>query len=89
MGIIGDIALDATPAIGPFGPVIWAVSEAAELFTLGKAWDDFDLGDPTGVVNQIVEGLIKTGRLAPAVGFWFSVGDLIYNLGKGFHWSQP
>jgi hypothetical protein len=87
-GIIGDVAFAATPLIGPIGPIIWVASQVAELITIGKAWDDLEMGDPVGVVGQVVGTLVKAGRLAPGIGYWFSIGDLIYNLGKGFQWVE-
>ena len=77
LGIAGDIGF----ATGhPVGYGVWMVSTVAELVTTGKVWDDLDQGDPTGVVLQIGEGLLRASRLRPVSGFISNIVGIGTNL---------
>ena len=72
----------------PVGAVVWAGSTFVKMMTLGKGWDDLEMGDPMSPLGHFVGALVKAGRLPPIVGSGASIGDLIYNLTKGFYWQE-
>jgi hypothetical protein len=77
LGIAGDIGY----ATGhPLGQAVWAASSTAELLTVRKPWDELDLGDPTGVLLQITEGLVRRGKLPPLVGTLSNIVSIATNL---------
>ena len=82
LGIAGDIGLRTGH---PVGLGLWGVSEVAELGTIGKAWDDLDLGDPTGVLLMPPSVLAKTGRIAPFFGYLANLVGLVSNLGNSMY----
>jgi RHS repeat-associated protein len=80
-GIIGD----AAGLFPPAGTAIWAVSEVPELMTVGKAWDQLDMGDPSDVLVDVGVGTAQAFRLVPEAGFVGNAASLTVNLSKGVY----
>jgi hypothetical protein len=68
-GIVGDVA-----AAVPGGKLVWGASEIAEVLTVGKAWDDLDMGNPSSALIDTGATILERSKLAPGAGF---VGNLI------------
>jgi hypothetical protein len=80
-GIVGDVAFNFPPA----GTVVWGASEVAEIATLGKAWDQLDMGDPSSAMIQMGVVFAKAARLAPEAGWIGNAASLSVNLSKGYY----
>jgi len=83
-----DLAIDVFGLVGellknvpPYGPFVWAASEVPELLTLGKSWDELDLGSPVSALIDVGSALAESSKILPAAGYFGNLVSIGLNLG--------
>ncbi len=83
-----DLAVDVFGLVGEtlknvpiYGLFVWGASEVPEVLTLGKSWDELDLGNPASALIDLGSALAESSKILPAAGFFGNLGSIGLNLG--------
>ena len=77
-GVVGDIAL----LVPGYGGIVWGASEVAEVLTMGKSWDDLEMGNPSGVLIDTGATVLESSKLVPGAGFYGNLVSIANNVFK-------